>query len=168
MSTKIILVEHRESWLQDFEEENILLQSVFDNREHSIINHIGSTCIPNIIAKPIVDINIALHELKNEEEYIYRLKEIKYYYSNGSQMEEWILFHKIENGKRFHLHLLEEKSKRYQEQIIFKNFLLKDPEFAKNYEKIKIHATYDDHCFYCMNKKPFLEAFFKGYWGQGK
>lgn len=160
----IELVDHNESWIQDFSDEQFLLKTIFSSDEYSMINHIGSTAVPWIKAKPIIDISIGLYELKNEKEYISRLEKIKYTFSNGSQFEDWILFDKSENNKRFHLHLLNKNNKRYKEQLVFKDALLGNLEFAKMYEKIKIHALHDYPGFYSMNKLPFVNAFCDTYW----
>lgn len=156
MPDKIILVDHRKIWFNDFEKEHMLLKSVFNQSEYTKISHIGSTAIPWIKAKPIVDINIGLYEVKNQQEYISRLQEAGYVYATGSKFEKWILFKKIENKKKFHLHLLEASSQRYIEQIQFKEMLMNNKQLAEYYEYIKIRATYDDPVFYYMNKRDFL------------
>lgn len=156
MLEQIVLVSHKESWLHDFEQESSLLENIFNQSEYVSINHIGSTAIPWIKAKPIVDINIGLYELKNEEEYMPRLQEAGYVYATGSKFKKWILFKKVENEKKFNLHLLEANNQRYLEQIQFKKMLMSDKQIALHYEMVKIQATYDDPTFYYMNKRDFL------------
>ena len=156
MLEQIVLVSHKESWLHDFEHESLLLEKIFSQSEYMSINHIGSTAIPWIKAKPIVDINMGLCELKNEKEYMPRLQEAGYVYATGSKFQNWILFKKVENEKRFNLHLLEATNQRYIEQIQFKEILMNDKQIALHYEIVKIRATYDDPVFYYMNKREFL------------
>ena len=148
MLEPIVLVSHKESWLHDFDQESLLLENTFNQNEYISINHIGSTTIPWIKAKPIVDINIGLYELKNEKEYMPRLQEAGYVYTTGSKFENWILFKKVEKEKRFNLHLLEANNQRYIEQIRFKEILMNDKQIALHYERVKIRATYDDPVFY--------------------
>lgn len=156
MMEEIILVDHNKDWFQDFKEEHRILESAFNQDEYTKISHIGSTAIPWIKAKPIVDINIGLYELKKQQEYIPQLQEAGYFYQTGSKFEGWILFKKVVNKKKFNLHLLEANSQRYIEQIQFKEMLINDKELALYYEYIKIKATYDDPVFYYMNKRDFL------------
>ena len=164
MLKQIILVDHQKHWRQDFEDEKRLLQSIFDPDEYIQINHIGSTAVPSIKAKPIVDINIAFHKLDTKEYYTLKLTSSKYVYANGFTSEKWILFQKEYDGKCFNLHLLDKEAKRYEEQLIFKDMLIKNIKFAQDYERLKIHASKDDPRFYYMNKGPFVKSFFKGYW----
>ncbi len=156
MQDPIVLVDYQESWPHDFEHESLLLKKIFTTSEYTSINHIGSTAIPWIKAKPIIDINIGLYELKNEEEYIPRLKEAGYIHSTGSNFERWILFSKVENEKRFNLHLLEANNQRYIEQIKFKNMLMQDKDLALFYQRVKLRALYNDPLFYYMDKRCFL------------
>ena len=155
MLEQIVLVSHKESWLHDFEQEYLLLENALNQSEYLSINHIGSTAIPWIKAKPIVDINIGLYELRNEKEYIPRLQEAGYIYSAGSKFENWILFHKVEDEKKFNLHLLEAASQRYIEQIQFKEMLMNNRQIALYYEAVKIRATYEP-VFYYMDKRDCL------------
>lgn len=54
----IVLTEHRDCWVQWYEEEKACLTSILPDKV--IINHIGSTAIDKIWAKPIIDILIEL------------------------------------------------------------------------------------------------------------
>ena len=132
----IILTEHQEHWKEWYFEEKSLLENALPQIES--INHIGSTAIPSIWAKPIIDILIEVPKESNLFDYKDLIT------NNGyicmSQSEDRISFNKgyTENGfseKVFHLHL------RYtgdNDELYFRDYLAQYPDIAKEYEKLKL------------------------------
>ena len=132
----IYLTEHQPNWQEWYFEEERLLKDVLLSTER--INHIGSTAIPSIWAKPIVDILVEIPKESNMLEY-------KALITNGgyicmSQSENGLSFNKgyTENGfseRVFHLHL------RYagdNDELYFRDYLIEYPEVAKKYEELKL------------------------------
>lgn len=134
----IELVPHNEIWEEYYNEEYANLMKAFPN---AVISHIGSTAIPNIFAKPIVDILMEADDSLPLES----LKEpiISLGYICMNQNENRIDFNKgyTLNGyedKVFHLHL------RYvgdNDETYFKDYLLKHPDIAKEYEMLKLNLA---------------------------
>ena len=132
----IILTEHQDHWKEWYFEEESLLKSILPQIKR--ISHIGSTAIPTIWAKPIIDI---LVEVPKE---IHLLDYKALIANNGyicmSQSENGLSFNKgyTENGfseRVFHLHL------RYagdNDELYFRDYLIEFPDIAKEYEKLKI------------------------------
>ncbi|MGM0438452.1 MAG: GrpB family protein [Bacillota bacterium] len=136
----IILKEHNPEYKKWYLEEKEKLIKVLDDDKIVRINHIGSTAIKGLIAKPTVDI---LLEIKKD----YNLKKLK----DILKKENWILMHEndIEDlnlvfnkgytpegfaEKVFHLHV------RYPgdyDEIYFRDYLIKHDKVAKEYEKLK-------------------------------
>ena len=132
----IILTEHKDCWEEWYHEEEYLLKSAFSLGER--ISHIGSTAIPSIWAKPIVDILVEIP--KGRSLLCYKADIINCGYICMLQSENGMSFNKgyTENGfaKRvFHLHL------RYagdNDELYFRDYLIEFPDIAKEYEKLKI------------------------------
>ena len=132
----IFLTEHQEKWKEWYLEEEKLLKKVLTKNER--ISHIGSTAIPSIWAKPIIDI---LVEIPRESDVMYYKDLIvNSGYICMSQTEKGLSFNKgyTENGfaKRvFHLHL------RYagdNDELYFRDYLNEHPQIAKEYETLKL------------------------------
>ena len=130
----ITLTEHNANWERYYAEEASELQKVLPNG--TIVNHIGSTAIKGIWAKPIVDILVEVSG--NLAEVATGLQ------NNGwikmSQSENRISLNKgyTENGfveKVYHLHL---RYKGDNDEIFFRDYLNTHPEIAKEYEKLKL------------------------------
>ncbi len=167
---EIIIAEYNPNWRVYFNNEKKILKEAFFN-QNSSINHIGSTSVPGLASKPIVDISVGVigaEKIKGKEYYSELLKTVGYKYKNGSEFEEWILFYKRTPKQEFNLHIMPYNSKRLLDQLIFKNCLLGNKKLIKSYGWLKKHyQEHDDNLFYYMNKLPFVktvvEAFKKGF-----
>ena len=132
----IILTEHQECWKEWYLEEEALLKKNLLQVER--ISHIGSTAIPTIWAKPIIDILVEIPRESNL--YDYKDLIINNGYICMSQSENGLSFNKgyTENGyaeRVFHLHL------RYvgdNNELYFRDYLIEQPDVAKEYEELKI------------------------------
>ena len=132
----IILTEHKNCWEKYYAEEAVELKKLLPIATR--INHIGSTAVKGIWAKPIVDILVEVDKAVNLSEVSEILQE------NGwikmSENNRRISFNKgyTESGfaeKVFHLHL------RYvgdNDEIYFREYLIAHPEVAKDYESLKL------------------------------
>ena len=131
------------------------------------ISHIGSTAIPTIWSKPIIDI---LVEIPREDNFFdYKDLIIKNGYICMSQSENRLSFNKgyTENGfaeRTFHLHL------RYagdNNELYFRDYLIEFPDIAKEYEKLKLSLWKE----YEHNRDAYTKAkteFVKKYTEQAK
>ena len=133
----IFLEEHKDCWKEWYREEEYLLKNVFSSGER--ISHIGSTAIPSIWAKPIVDILVEIP--KGRSLLSYKADIINCGYICMSQSENGMSFNKgyTESGfaKRvFHLHL------RYvgdNSELYFRDYLIEHSDVAKEYEDLKLN-----------------------------
>lgn len=132
----IFLTPHQEVWRTWYQEEADLLQKMLPTS--ACIHHIGSTAIPGIWAKPIVDI---LVELGGEED-LERVKAamIVHGYRCMSQSPRRISMNKgyTPDGfaqKVFHIHL---RCQGDHDEVYFRDYLTDHPEVARAYETLKL------------------------------
>lgn len=131
----VFLTEHKPYWKEWYSIEEDVLKTALPQIER--INHIGSTAIASVWAKPIIDI---LVEVPKE----YDLSYYKCLIENSgyicmSQSSDRISFNKgyTENGfaeRVFHLHL---RFRGDHDELYFRDYLIEHPDTAKQYEKIK-------------------------------
>lgn len=133
----IVLVSHNPEWVYWAKEEIRLLYKLLLDFS-PIINHIGSTAIPAIYAKPIIDILI---EVSSDIDFLSIISILE---KNGyicmSKSEERISFNKgyTPEGyadRVFHIHVHRQGDNN---EILFRNYLCSHPKDAKEYEKLKI------------------------------
>ena len=156
----IFLTEHQENWKDWYLEEESFLKKVLLQSER--ISHIGSTAVPSIWAKPIIDILVEVPQGCSLSDY----KDL--IISNGyicmSQSEERLSFNKgyTEDGfaeRVFHLHL------RYtgdNGELYFRDYLIEHPVEAKEYEdlKLKLWKQYEhDRDGYTEDKTEFVKEY---------
>lgn len=105
------------------------------------IQHVGSTSIPHIKAKPDMLIAVGLESVNDVSEILIRLKEIGIS-QIPTQIETDILCaldDEIEHGVHtLYIHLLPHNSRMWRENINFRDYLADFPQKAANYEKLKI------------------------------
>jgi len=153
---RIVICPYNPEWKSLFINEEKLLRLCLTGEYKSII-HIGSTSIDGMEAKPIIDISIAVYELKDGTFYEEKLSPVGYALCNGHKFQKWILFGKNESGQEYHVHLMPHDSMRLFKQMMFKIFMEEKPYAADLYvRKKKAYLALDDHIWYSMNKEPFV------------
>jgi GrpB-like predicted nucleotidyltransferase (UPF0157 family) len=147
-------------WSQSFAEEAKKLQLVFGDFAVAI-EHIGSTAIPAILAKPIVDIGIIVPSLKQAINYRDKLKDIGYVMKENDNREERLFFMKGSEELRTHyLHIGEKGSGYVEDMVRFRDFLNNHEEIAKEYSDLKqklCDAYSDNREHYTEQKKEFVK-----------
>jgi len=134
----IILTEHNNEWGKWYEEELTYLKKYLPSNRITHINHIGSTSIDNIWAKPTIDI---LVEIRKE----YAIQSIKKYVLDAGYLlmhedKKRLSFNKgytIQgfSKKVFHLHVHYEGD---NDELYFRDYLRDHADIAKKYERLKL------------------------------
>ena len=132
----IYLTEHKPYWKEWFFNEARVLEKALSSSVR--ISHIGSTAIPSIWAKPIIDILVEIPKENNLLDY--KALIINNGYICMSQNENGLSFNKgyTENGfaeRVFHLHL---KYAGDNNELYFRDYLIEFPDIAREYEKLKL------------------------------
>ena len=153
----IFLQEHQPCWESWYRQEAALLQGAL--LPAARIHHVGSTAIPAIWAKPIIDI---LVEVPRERDLLPCRDALeKLGYTCKSRSENQIFFNKgyTESGfaeRVFHLHL---RLQGDNAELYFRDYLRDHPQAAKEYEKLKLGLwkTYEhDRDGYTNAKTAFI------------
>ena len=152
------LEPHSEKWHQLFAEEKAhLLQAVGDYV--IAIEHVGSTAICGISAKPIIDIAASVERFADGEKCVEPLENIGYEYRSEHGIAGRFYFVKGE-PRTHHLHMVLESSDFWRSHLLFRDYLRENPETAKEYEdlKLKLAREYlDDRDAYLRGKSDFIE-----------
>jgi GrpB-like predicted nucleotidyltransferase (UPF0157 family) len=131
------LEDNNPIWEKEFNKEVELIKSVLEPDEIIDIQHIGSTAIKNIKAKPILDIAVLVSPDEYIQSYVRPLNKIGYTYYPESSSSERLFFRKGEPAQ-FHLSLTQEGvTPFWDRQILFRDYLNTHPEAAKEYEALK-------------------------------
>lgn len=131
------MVKHSSKWKKDFEREKKKLRKVF-GKDALDIQHVGSTAIAGVTAKPIIDIGISVRFLKSARRFVKKLQDIGYELKKDDKRKERLFFTKGPEEKRTHyLHIGEAGSGYVEEMILFRDYLRKYKETAHAYTTLK-------------------------------
>ena len=145
-------------WKKMFEMEKKKLVKIF-NKDVFKIEHVGSTSVEGLSAKPIVDIAIGVSKLSDIDKYIDVLDNL-YKIKINNESQEILLINENEKETFFLIHILPINSKRYKNMIKFRNILIGNPKILKEYEilKIKLSKQYSkDRKMYTAAKNNYIQ-----------
>ncbi|MEK4563904.1 GrpB family protein [Alkalihalobacillus sp. FSL R5-0424] len=104
------------------------------------IEHIGSTAVPGLAAKPVIDLMAKVKDFSKIDLIIDILQKNSWIHIPALEgEEEWRkYFIKLHNNKRVaHLHIVEEDSEKWDEHISFREALRSSPTLVKEYAELK-------------------------------
>lgn len=157
----IRLVPHDPAWAARFREEADLLLATIGPWVTGGVHHIGSTAVPGLDAKPIIDIAVGVESLEASRPCIDVLSRIEYLYSpyRGDVMH-W--FCKPDPARRtHHLHLMPTGSTRLEDEIVFRDYLRSHPDVVTAYGDLKRRLAAEhaeDREAYTGAKSDFVES----------
>lgn len=156
-TVKVVL--NSDELITEYEKEKQILLSLFENNFMEI-EHIGSTTIPNIIAKPIIDIAIKVKNVETLDEIYQKLNQIGYIERIGRLSGRQKVFAKGSDlNVTHHLHIIENGEKDWDEKLSFKNLLLTNNKIANEYAELKkkLASKYcNDRASYTKEKSIFI------------
>lgn len=161
------LEDHHPDWSSIFEEEKQQIASQLAAFSPQLIEHVGSTSIPGIKAKPYIDILIVVgKEHLFSDQLIEACAEIGYTYflvPKRDQIEAYMSFGKGYrlDGRReqiFHIHLCT-RDNFMVNQLVFRDSLRSDSDLARRYEALKVESASkfrEDRGSYLLSKNEFV------------
>lgn len=125
------------AWPDLFEKERTALQEAIGDWAVGGIHHVGSTAVPGLDAKPIVDILVGVEDLETSRACFEPLAGVDYLYA-PYRAEEMHWFCKPDPSRRtHHLHLVPQDSALFEEELAFRDRLRADPVLAGEYTELK-------------------------------
>lgn len=155
----VTLCEYSPDWEKQFTYEKKKILKMLDDKIVRI-EHIGSTSIKGMRAKPIIDIMVGVKDLEKVSEVVEPLKEIEYEYVPKPEFKDRRFFRKGRWGRGIcHLHVCEINRTEWLEKLWFRDYLRKKPEVATEYAKLKTNLAskyMDNRSKYTEEKGPFI------------
>lgn len=148
-------------WVTKFEQIKKMLEEVFGNKALAI-EHIGSTSIPGMKAKPLIDVLMIVEKLEsfNAEREIMASK--SYEWAENYIFPDTQIFYKTDNGDRKieNIHVCVKDSFKAKQFVLMRDYLRNHPEKAKEYSELKekLNKEFpDDYPAYRAAKNDFLQ-----------
>lgn len=160
-SAKVVIAEYRNEWPIMFGVERLRLASLFPA---CVIEHIGSTAVPGLAAKPIIDLMLGVDSLSEIERHIESLSILGYEYF--PQYERFLpqrrYFARTDSGDLgWHLHAVVKDTPFWSEHLAFRNALRGDARLAGQYASLKRQLAEEfgnDREAYTDAKAPFIRS----------
>lgn len=161
---KVTVVEYRPQWPGMFEEEKLELLRAFSGEVSAQVEHIGSTAVKGLAAKPIIDIMIGLPDFSVADQFVTRIEALGYEYIKKYEVEMPFrrFFVKNLQGIRTHqIHMVEIGGEFWARHLLFRDYLRQNPEAAQRYSALKkqlAEREWEDVNEYADAKTEFIRS----------
>ena len=167
MPRRIVIIDYDPRWPILYEEEQRLILKAIGHKVVAI-EHIGSTAVPNLGSKPIIDIMAGVLNSADAEECVALLQDLDYtdVAPQPGDPDWFYCLGKTYRGEaaslqNYHLHLVRFLSDDWKKHLLFRDFLRDHPDVAQQYYELKknLAAKYGlDRVGYNAAKTSFIES----------
>lgn len=166
---KVFLVDHDDRWKESYREEAERLRELLGPYVIAV-EHIGSTAVPGLRAKPLVDLLVGLDDLARYDRFDFRELGAHGYYRlrNEPIVGKQVIakFRQLDPPVKTHVvHIVEHGGNWWQKHLLFRDRLRENPETAREYERLKLELAERhpaDERAYADAKLEFVERVLAG------
>ena len=133
---KVEVYSYSKKWPLMFAEEVAKLKLIFGN-ELVDIHHIGSTSVPGLKAKPIIDIMPVVRDIKVVDKYNQKMQDIGYEPKGENGIPGRRYFQKGGDNRSHHVHIYQVGSNEIKRHLAFRDYLQRHPDVKKSYGELK-------------------------------
>jgi GrpB-like predicted nucleotidyltransferase (UPF0157 family) len=154
---KIRLSDYSEDWGRLFQEEAVFLKSIF-NDEILRFEHFGSTSVPGMKAKPVIDMMCIVKCIDTIDQYHPTMHSQGYDVAGDWGIPGRRLFRKGGENRTHHIHFYEKDNPQIERHLIFRDYLRAHPEEVARYSECKeqLAQRFDNTSEYSPAKKTFV------------
>jgi GrpB-like predicted nucleotidyltransferase (UPF0157 family) len=131
------------------------------------VEHMGSTAVPGLAAKPVIDLSVGLERLELSRKQIAAMEHLGYGYLGENGLPGRLFFRRSEAGRRRHqVHVVEHGGEHWHRHKAFRDYLRTHPEEAARYgdEKRRLAVQSASQSEYWERKQPYVDALFARAW----
>jgi NAD-dependent deacetylase len=160
------VVEYDPEWPRRYEAEADLVCAAL-GADVVDVEHMGSTAVPGLAAKPVIDISVGLRCVELAAERIAAMDQLGYEYLGENNLPGRLFFRKDDAGRRaYHVHAVEHDGGHWHRHRAFRDFLRAHPEEAVRYaaQKWRLAAQCETHEEYWARKQAYVDPLFERAW----
>ena len=162
----VAISQYNPDWPQMFEHEKKHLLSCLPKELIKRIEHFGSTAVPNLFAKPIIDILVEVTSLEETKRKIVPILEgqgYEYFWrptfgDDTPPFYAWFIKRDSKGNRTCHIHMVESDFEHW-ERLLFRDYLIEHPDVAQEYQDLKLRLANDypnDRIAYTNGKTEFI------------
>ena len=160
LTDTLIVLPYDPNWKTEFERIRDFLLAQIGNLVLEI-KHVGSTSVPGLYAKPIIDIVAVIESYDVFPQIVARLENIGFEHRGDQGIKEREVFKRNihDDFMDYHFYVCPKNSDEYHRQTIFKNALLSNKDIANEYGKLKLRLIEEvngDRILYTDSKTDFI------------
>jgi GrpB-like predicted nucleotidyltransferase (UPF0157 family) len=166
LKDEVRLMPYNPSWPVLFEQEKAHLLACLPGELINRIEHFGSTAVPALAAKPIIDILVEVTSLEETRKRIAPILEsLGYDYfwrptwgDDTPPFYAWFIKRDTGSNRTHHIHMVEHHFEHW-DRLLFRDYLIEHPDVAKEYQDLKIRlfkAHLHDRIEYTKGKSEFI------------
>ena len=161
MPSPVVIVRYDPDWPRVYKEESSLIRDAAGGIILSL-EHVGSTSVPGLWAKPIIDMIAGVKDSESADRCRVILYDIGYDDASPGDQPDWFYcLGKAPHSPGFHLHLVKEGSPFQKRHIIFRDWLRTHPADAEAYKDLKIMLSENyryDRVAYTASKTEYING----------
>ena len=161
---EISIVPYDSEWPNLFEDEAASLRRKLPRTIVMRIEHFGSTAVPGLAAKPVIDLLVQVNSLEETRKRVVPLLESEgydyFWRTDVSPAYAWFIKRDASGKRTHHIHMVEADSKMW-ERLYFRDYLREFPEEARRYAELKqsLAGRYpNDRIAYTEGKAEYIKA----------
>lgn len=161
---EVVIVEYNPNWVFLFEQEAASIRTALDEDLITRIEHFGSTAVPALAAKPVIDLLVGARSLTEAKQVaVSQLEHLGYVYWFENPDPQRMFFVKglpPNSPRTHHIHMVEPDSVLW-ERLLFRDYLRKHSDEAARYAQLKYHLAQrfsNDREAYTMSKAEYIES----------
>jgi GrpB-like predicted nucleotidyltransferase (UPF0157 family)/predicted kinase len=158
ITEEVALVPYDPNWPTMFEAERAQITAALGDRVVAI-HHIGSTAIPGLAAKPVIDIMLVVPQLEDAIDCIGPLGELGYAFIDFPQNTDRRFFRKGQ-PRTHHVHIVAQGNAELKDHLAFRDALRADPQWRNHYAALKYDLAdrhRNDRAQYSESKTEFVQ-----------
>ena len=162
---KVVVLPYDRTWKSAFEDIKLDIENALGDLIIGI-EHVGSTSVEGMSAKPCIDIDVVIEDYSVFDEVVSKLATIGYIHEGniGIKDREAFKYSDKPNLMSHHLYVCPKDSEELRRHIAFRDYLRSNPEAVKKYSAVKEKAAelfLNDIDGYIKYKSPCIEELYK-------
>ena len=168
LSEEVSLVQYDPRWPEMFERERDHLLSCLPQDVIKRIEHFGSTAVPGLLAKPVVDMLVEVASLEETKERVVPVLEAQgydYFWrpswgDSTPPFYAWFIKRDAKGNRTHHIYMVEADFEHW-DRLLFRDYLIEHPEVAMRYGELKVKLSKSpdaDRASYTMAKPTHSPA----------
>jgi GrpB-like predicted nucleotidyltransferase (UPF0157 family) len=158
VASPIVIVDYDPAWVLIFRQIRDFVLPVVSDLVIGI-EHVGSTSVPGLAAKPIVDVDVVVSNEEDVRIAVQRLTALGYVHEGDLGVTGREAFVPPKSMTWHHLYIVTVDNLEYKRHILFRDYLRNNPLMAKQYGDLKVELAqrfHDDRGAYSVGKSDFV------------